>query len=191
VTGPPRPTPVRAFLVAVLGAVALLGAAPAPAYACSCAGGSVEEYVDRADVVVVATVVEVDEPLPFLGGEDLTYRAEAETVYKGEVTERFEFRSSSSGASCGLEGIAVDRPLLLFLAERDGSLSGSLCGGTGVVDEDAVQAVLEPRTDQPVTGGPDVRAPLTTFVAVAGVLVLAAVAVPWLLTRRAGRPRRA
>ncbi|CAA9320311.1 MAG: hypothetical protein AVDCRST_MAG34-1394 [uncultured Nocardioidaceae bacterium] len=179
-------------LLAGLGALVtgllLVVAAPAPAYACSCVTQSPRQFVDGADLIATATVLEVDRPgrLPLLGaGDTTTYRVRISDVYKGRAHEIVEVESASSGASCGLEGIVGGRRYVFFLQRSGDSLRGSLCGGTGNVSIATVSRLLDPVADQPVAGGPatgsghDQR---LVYAGAAGAVLLAGAV--WLRRRR-------
>jgi hypothetical protein len=127
---------------------------PAPAFACSCAAVSPAEYVDGTDVVVSGRVLDHTEARsrPW-GGTPSTYLVVAETVWRGEVTERFEVNGGGPDDPCGLE-VEVDQRYVFFLHQRGDELHGSLCGGTGNVDERRVDRLLDPVPGQPVRGGP-------------------------------------
>jgi hypothetical protein len=90
----------RAMLLLVLTAVSLgmvVLASPAePAWACSCAVGSSQEYADRADIVVIGTVTAVSET---------GIRLAVESVEKGSLGDRAILKLSVHGDpnSCGYD----------------------------------------------------------------------------------------
>jgi hypothetical protein len=128
---------------------------PAPAFACSCAGVGATEYVDNADVVVSGRVLDHAEARSRPWGDTpSTYLVAAETVWRGAVTERFEVVGGEAGDTCAMEGIEVDRRYVFFLHQQGDELHGSLCGGTGNVNERQVDRLLDPVPGQPTEGGP-------------------------------------
>lgn len=141
--GPARHTSMRTLrgLLSVLAAAAgLVVAAPGAAYACSCVDDRAGTAVRSADAVVWAEVDEVQ--MPAMGGGTASYLLSVERVYKGEVTERAQVDSEASGASCGLEGIEVDRRYVFFLDGDGPRWYAGLCGGTGQVSRARVERVL-------------------------------------------------
>ena len=143
------------LLVLALLALSTVLLAPAPAFACSCAGVSPAEYVDGTDVVVSGRVLDHTEARsrPW-GGTPSTYLVAADTVWRGEVTERFEVVGGEAGDTCAMEGIEVDRRYVFFLHQQGDELHGSLCSGTGFVSERQVDRLLDPVPGQPAEGGP-------------------------------------
>lgn len=148
----------RLVLAALLGAAGLVLFTPAAAHACSCVGGDVAAYADRADVVFTGTLVEVTPPparLFWSSGDPATYSFDVERVHQGEVGPSTEVRSAVSGASCGLEGMKTGSRYVVFATLDDG-LWANLCGGTdlarpGVVRrvERAVGPARAPASDPP------------------------------------------
>jgi hypothetical protein len=129
--------------------------APAPAFACSCAALSPAEYVDGTDVIVSGRVLDHQDARsrPW-GGSPSTYLVATDSVWRGEVTERFEVVGGGPNDPCGMEGIEVDRRYVFFLHRQGDELHGSLCGGTGSVSERQVDRLLDPVAGQPTRGGP-------------------------------------
>lgn len=122
----------RLVLAALLGAAGLVLFTPVAAHACSCVGGDVAAYADRADVVFTGTLVEVTPPparLFWSSGDPATYSFDVERVHQGEVGASTEVRSAVSGASCGLEGMQTGSRYVVFATLDDG-LWANLCGGT-------------------------------------------------------------
>ena len=122
----------RLVLAALLTAAGLVLLTPASAHACSCVGGDVAAYADRADVVFTGTLVEVTPPperLFWSSGDPATYSFDVDRVHQGEVGPSTEVRSAVSGASCGLEGMQTGSRYVVFATLDDG-LWANLCGGT-------------------------------------------------------------
>lgn len=178
----------------VLGAgLALLGSAPA--FACSCAMLSLDEYTEHADVVFAGTLTDIDEPrrLPVVSSaEESRYTFEVDAVYAGDPAPVTRVGSAWSGASCGLEGMQVGERYVVFAYVHDEGLAASLCGGTGPASprlEGQVSNALGPAT-LPDPGGTHGGAPSpfpSPATAWAWVGGLFAVAVPlwWLWSKRA------
>ena len=128
----------------LLGGMVLAGTAvlavPGTAHACSCVSAGPREYVEWADAVVWARVVDVQRPATPIG--DAHYLLEVDRVYKGEVTRSAQVDSDVSGAACGLEGIESDRSYAFFLDGQGSPWSATLCGGTGSVDRDRLERVV-------------------------------------------------
>ena len=125
----------RLVLAALLGAAGLVLFTPAAAHACSCVGGDVAAYADRADVVFTGTLVEVTPPparLSWSSGDPATYSFDVERVHQGDIGPSTEVRSAVSGASCGLEGMQTGSRYVVFATLDDG-LWANLCGGTDLV----------------------------------------------------------
>lgn len=84
----------RLFLLLLLAAAGL--SSPPESVACSCASPSIGQQVESADYVFTGLVVDVDTLSGYLRA---TIRVDE--VWKGDVTQRFEVLTRSSGASCG------------------------------------------------------------------------------------------
>lgn len=107
-----------------------------PALACSCAFERVPDYVAYADAVFVGTLVEIEGPpkRQIVSSTDpVTYTVAVEEVYEGEVGSTTVFESAMSGASCGLDGMVVDRRYVFFTTADGGVPTASSCGGTAPV----------------------------------------------------------
>ena len=131
---------VRRVLTTVLVSSVLLltsWVAPAPASACSCAGGTTAEQFDRADAVFTGTLLsrEVQHPAGAVHGSDdpAVHVFALDVRYKGTASARQQVVSPDSGASCGLE-LTGDGPFLVFATDPadapEGQLAAGLCGGT-------------------------------------------------------------
>lgn len=135
-----------------------------PASACSCAGGTTQEFLDRADAVFTGRLVSRES----VGAGDAALHVFAvDTVVKGTAREQQGVLSPDSGASCGLE-LSGDGPFVVF-ATRSAELGGApfatpgngqyaafLCGGTAPLTP-ALEAQLEalvPATESPLPGAP-------------------------------------
>jgi MYXO-CTERM domain-containing protein len=131
---------VVAFMLAgMAGAVGLA----APAQACSCAMGSVDDRLERADAVFTGEIVERSNGLIYEEGQPsslgrFVYTIEVDRVYKGEVDEVQQVVAGTSGAACGVV-FPKSGPILVFGNEgpgiatgrvEDGQLSTGLCDGS-------------------------------------------------------------
>jgi len=134
-----RPTRMRRILLAGVVACSALVLVPAPSYACSCVTATDVEHLDRADVVVTGTLVDVD--LASAPADKVVYVVAVDRLYKGEAPETLRVRSSASGASCGLEGMVADRRYLLFLEGTGEDFRANLCGGTRAVADQPIRVV--------------------------------------------------
>lgn len=115
-----------------------------PALACSCAFNRVPAYVGYADEVYTGTLVDVERPSTngvWSSGDPVTYTVAVDAVYDGDVGSVAVFESAVSSASCGLDGMMVDRRYLVFTT-MDGKVpTASLCGGTGPATPKRLAAV--------------------------------------------------
>ncbi len=180
----------RLLLVMMLACGMVVTVGSGPALACSCAMAQTPDYVDSSDTIVLGTLVDIDEPRGFVmsSSDPATYTVEVEAVFKGEAGRRVVFESAVSGASCGLEGMAVDRRYLFFLQDGGDTRSASLCGGTAPASA-ALQAEVEAVTGpaSPPTGEDDPlpAGDLTGWLlgaAAAGIALVGGVAF-WVLRR--------
>jgi hypothetical protein len=146
-----RRTGVTLLLSGLLMAIGLVVAAPASA--CSCVGGTTQEFLDRADAVFTGRLVSREEPAPMTSSADPALHVFAvDTVVKGTAREQQGVLSPVSGATCGLE-LVGEGPFVVF-ATRSTDLGGEpfatladdqyaafLCGGTAELTP-ALQADL-------------------------------------------------
>jgi hypothetical protein len=115
-----------------------------PALACSCAFQRVPEYVAYADAVFVGTLVEIGGPPKrqvMSSTDPVTYMVAVDWVYQGDVGAVAVFESAMSGASCGLDGMVVDRRYVFFTTAKGGVSTASSCGGTAPVTPRRLAAV--------------------------------------------------
>jgi hypothetical protein len=128
-------TLLAGLFTALLTAVALVALTPAAAHACSCAVASPRQYDEWADVVFTGTLTAVDPPpqrAVMSSGDPATYHFDVDGVLKGVVPPTTEVSSAVSGASCGLEGMFIDRRYVVY-AHGVRELSADLCGGTAPI----------------------------------------------------------
>jgi hypothetical protein len=196
---------IRLALAVLMGGSGLVLGVAEPAFACSCASASTGEYVRYADVIVTGTLIDMQDPpqQPIMSSTDpITYTVAVDRTFKGEPNSEIEFTSAMSGASCGLEGMRVDRNYTFFLNTSGGGLTANLCGGTTSARDGlerqitqstgppAMSAGFTPPTATPVADGADEDSSVQSTVpfwilatAGGGIAVLAA-AGTWLWRRR-------
>jgi hypothetical protein len=131
-------------VVGLLGTLALVTGTAGPAAACSCVIAKPAQQLRAADVVVTGVLVSMQDPprRRLMSSLDpITYTVAVESTYKGEPQAELVFTSAMSGASCGLEGMEVDRRYTFFLTRvgpgvsrfvdaEPGDLVSGLCSGT-------------------------------------------------------------
>lgn len=131
-----------------------------PALACSCAYQHMPEFVDGADEIFAGTLTGMSGP-PERGvvssTDPITYTVAVDAVYRGDVGSIAFFESAMSGASCGLEGMTVDRRYLVFVSTDGSKRAATSCGGTAPATPGRVDAI------ERLTGAPD--EPATAVVA--------------------------
>jgi hypothetical protein len=129
----------------------------APASACSCVGGTTEEFFARADAVFTGTLVRRNPPRrdgQFGSSTDPALHVFAvDSAFKGTVHTEQGVLSPDSGASCGLE-LSGAGPFVVFATRStdlggssfatltDGQYAAFLCGGTAPLTP-AVEAELQ------------------------------------------------
>ena len=147
---------LRLLLTVLATAGALVVVTAGTASACSCATDRTGDFVESADEILAGTLVEVREPraLLFRSDDPVTYTLDVDAVYRGEVGEEVVFESARDGASCGLEGMEVDRRYVVFLDLEGDQRSAGLCGGTGPATA-ALESELERLTGPPAEPTPE------------------------------------
>lgn len=121
------------MLVLLLAGGVLVGVGAGPAFACSCALSTVRDHVGYADVIVIGTLTNIEDPPKkriMSSGDPVTYTVAVDQTFKGEPSSEVLFTSAMSGATCGLEGLQADRRYAFFLNSAGKGLDASLCGGT-------------------------------------------------------------
>lgn len=120
----------------VLGFLVSTGVVTAsPAHACSCAGGTAEELMSRADLVVEAQVISlrVQERTGRDGPTTRVHGLHVHRAWRGTHEPTVSVRTASSPASCGVDLQAGER--YLVLAQRlGGEWRVNLCGGSTLAD---------------------------------------------------------
>ncbi len=198
----------RIVVTLLLGGVLMAGGllvAP-PASACSCVGGTTQEFLDRADAVFTGRLLSRDPERPDGPASAALHVFAVDTVLKGVVHERQGVVSPQSGASCGLE-LSGDGPFVVFATRstdlggtpfavlEDGQYAAFLCGGTAPLtptSEAELAAATAgggppagplPGAAGTVASGPDVLVP-----ALVGAGALAALLALVARRRRRARP---
>ncbi len=115
-----------------------------PALACSCAYQRTGEFAAAADEIFTGTLKAMTEP-PRTGvvssTDPITYTVAVDAVYRGDVGSVALFESAMSGASCGLEGMTVDRRYLVFVSTDGSERAATSCGGTAPATPGRVDAI--------------------------------------------------
>ena len=135
---------VRLVLAGLLAAVGMVLVNPGTSYACSCAVSQLPDHAAWADVVFTGTLTEIDLPPErrvMSSGEKVDYTFAVDAVHQGEVRATAVVTSAVSGASCGLEGLKVDRAYVVFATGDPARFEANLCGGTapagaGLLDDE-------------------------------------------------------
>lgn len=115
-----------------------------PALACSCAIQRIPEHVGYADEVFAGTLVNMVRPSQqgvWRSTDPVTYTVAVDAVYQGDVGSVAVFESAVSSASCGLEGMVVDRRYLVFTTMEGDVQTASLCSGTAPATPRRLSAV--------------------------------------------------
>ena len=129
--------------IAVLLLIATLIASPQvlparPAYACSCFTPELDELVARAELVILGTVVQIDQveraPKTLPRERDLTLHADE--YLKGLGPDRFHVQDFSQGSLCSVfSPDSIGNQYLLFLSRWEGNLRAGSCTGSGRVKD--------------------------------------------------------
>ncbi|HSU00994.1 MAG TPA: hypothetical protein VLK03_00465 [Nocardioides sp.] len=114
-----------AMLLACLGLV-LTTTAPASAE-CTCRQGTLEQQVERADVVFLGTVDAVGEE-----GNTFTYDITASRAYQGTPERSTQVVSVGGRNACGLGELAVGESYVFLATGTDAPYDADSCGGTAV-----------------------------------------------------------
>lgn len=127
----------RRSAVVLLLAFTIALASAQTAHACSCALGDPRDALHRADAAFVGTLVERTE----VNEQTSIFTFEVEIAVKGALAAEVDVRSSSNGASCGLE-VGFGQRIGLFLdGADDGAWTSGLCSQ---IDPDALVQAGQP-----------------------------------------------
>lgn len=130
---------MRLLLALLLGVPAVALSAPAPAHACDCQEGSPGKFLEWADAVFVATLLE---PLQEGSPGTAEARAALTTVYDGTVPDEVTIVTALEGVSCGITGMAVGETWLFYGSVRDEDVVGvTACGGSARASDDQVERI--------------------------------------------------
>ena len=142
---------LRLTLVALFCSGMLVTLGVGPALACSCAYTQTRDFVAMADEIVAGTLSREEDPPKnqhMSSGDPITYTLGVDRIYRGDFGAEVVFGSAVSGASCGLEGMVVDRRYVVFLNTDGADRTASLCGGTAPATS-RLQAAVERLTGAP------------------------------------------
>ncbi len=121
---------LRRFLIALLLACPVVVLGSAPSHACTCKSTEVSQQVEAADAVFSGVLVDVTDRTTGKRDRKVTdYEIEADVVYKGDLTAP-EVEVRSSGDTCALGKLPVQRRYLFFVSTSDSGLLTDLCSGT-------------------------------------------------------------
>jgi hypothetical protein len=121
---------LRAVLLAVLVAPALVVVGATQALACSCIPPEPDKVaVKDADAVFSGTVADIEDGVD-IGFDNVTWTFAVDKVYKGdEVSETQDVTSQTQSAACGLI-FKEEKRYALFAYENKGKLVTNLCMNT-------------------------------------------------------------
>lgn len=124
---------VRRLLLVVAMTAGFTSLGGGPAWACSCAAGTPQEYVEWSDVVFTGTVAEVTREETgsgdLVGVGRVTAALAVETVYKGTVPGEASVVTAGESGACGYN-FHEERRYTIFASEgRRIDLTTSLCSG--------------------------------------------------------------
>jgi hypothetical protein len=141
------------ILLAVVGSILAVGAAPASA--CSCAQMSAAELLEIADAAFIGTAVAVDDQGSASSGDHdrfisggSTYRFEVEQVVKGELPASIEVATPPDAGACGASFPLDRRSAVLVHHDGDGWTT-TLC--MAVTESQLLRA--SPEEPRPPTDG--------------------------------------
>lgn len=146
-------TLTRALLVlAVVAGTMVLN--PTSSWACSCQVQETAELVERADTIVDATLVWTS-----TNGIERTYSLAIDRVFKGKAAQREKVLTQASDAACGLGALETDERYLFFIkGVHLGTMSTTLCSGSGPYDEELADEIVTVIGEEP-TGPTELAIP--------------------------------
>jgi hypothetical protein len=122
------------MLLACLGLVFAAGA-PASA-ACDCKQGDLAQQVERADVIFIGTIDQVD-----VQGNDHTYDITASRAYQGSPERSTQVVSAGGRNACGLGELGVGTTYVFFATGTAAPFAADSCGGTTVANPTKVEKI--------------------------------------------------
>lgn len=182
---------IARLVAGVLATLFVLVASVSAAAACSCAGLTLQEQVDSADVVARVIVEKAKVAEREDGGKQVVLTMRPTHVWKGGVVSKFPVTTALDIPECGLGALEEGTDLLLFASELEGKYSAERCGGTSEASEAGIAALVE------LSGSGEFIDPVVreepgafvwpTITAVAAVLLVVGLVVSWwIVPRRRG-----
>jgi hypothetical protein len=123
-----------ALLFACLGLVVTVQA-PASAE-CTCKPGRLEQQVERAEAVFIATVDNVE-----VAGNDHTYDVTASRAYEGTPERSTQVFSAGGRNACGLGELAVGTSYVFLATGTEAPFEADSCSGTSVANPTKVAKI--------------------------------------------------
>ena len=123
-----------ALLFACLGLVVTVQA-PAAAE-CTCKPGTLEQQVERAEAVFIATVDNVE-----LAGNDHTYDVTASRAYEGSPERSTQVFSAGGRNACGLGELGVGTSYVFLATGTEAPFEADSCSGTSVANPTKVAKI--------------------------------------------------
>ena len=122
-----------ALLLACLGLVIVVDA---PAFACTCKQGGLEQQAGKADAVFIGTIDSVATE-----GNDHTYSITASRSYLGEPERSTQVVSLGNAAACGLGNLKVGTTYLFLATGTEAPYEADTCGGTSTANPTRVTKI--------------------------------------------------
>ena len=95
---------MAALMIPLLGALGIIVALAQPAHAdCDCPTRTLDEQIERADVVFEGVVRSISEDVQGTRTGSWNYAMHVSTLYKGTTDERVNLRSARPGRECSLD----------------------------------------------------------------------------------------
>lgn len=181
----------RILVVAILGLTALVVAEPPPACACTCLPRDEPAEFERADTVLIGTLVEIhhseDPSVNPLESTALVF--EVDTVHKGSATDIQTIRTAAHSPTCGWSGDIGAHYLILAKSSANG-LRTDVCSGnrlvTGAPSTPATPTDPSGPAAPPTAGasGSTTSSEVPAILIAAVAATLLAVGILWRRTRR-------
>lgn len=182
---------IARLVAGVLATLFVLVATASVASACSCAGLTLQEQVDSADVVARVIVEKTKVAESEDGGKQVILTMRPTRVWKGEVVSKFPVTTALDIPECGLGDLEEGTDLLLFATELEGKYSAERCGGTTEASEAGAAALVElagpGKFIEPVVRDEPGAVVWPTITAIAAVVIVAGLVVLWWVVPRRRR----
>ena len=128
---------VRICAVMLLASLGLVLTTTAPASAdCTCKQGTLEQQVERADAIFIATIDAVGEE-----GNTFTYDVTASRAYEGTPERSTQVVSVGGRNACGLGELESGGTYVFFATGTAAPYDADSCGGTSVSNPTKVQKI--------------------------------------------------